>query len=166
MLEKAKKKWWDIRAFGGGVFEYNGLKGYNRPKLNDSVSVRHSESLQPVQLGKNKHGEIVVNQGIYVSLLEIDTDYAKKNDFSVEDVEMLKRNLQHMWENRNLKQGETIEMLAVIWWTHPGRNKSIHPLKLRDSVDIFPDGHVEVKRAPKGVTTELVYAIGGSKIID
>ena len=100
-------------------------------------------------------------------MIDVAPFYAEKNGFTVEDAEKLKRNLQHAWENRKLKQGETIDMLAVIWWMHPGKNLSIHSLGLKESVKIFPDGHVEIKRAPENVTTELVYvADENSKIID
>ncbi len=181
--EKAKvvsKEWLDVRAFGQ-VFAY---KGSGKSKgdglsigIRGPVSVHPAFSIDPVEVtssqitksvsgegGGDKKGADTmgmkhrVDFGIYSFVGSMNPQLAHKTGFSDDDAQAIKSVLPKLFENdaSSARPEGSMEVLKVVWWVHSSKSGDVSSAKVHRSLNVTPEGGVEVQTVENGPTYELL----------
>ncbi|RJV72912.1 hypothetical protein DW969_15760 [Eubacterium sp. AM47-9] len=167
-LDAAKKKWYDVRAFGQ-VFAFKGKQTSSKTVgARGCVSMSFATSILPISIqdvtmvkvapwyddGKyvdtvgNKH---IVKKAAYVFTGGVSDQLAQRNGFTEEDANLLKECIITMFEGdeSSARPAGSMILSELFWWDYEEHSKHYNPVKLFRSVEVlskddFP--YYEIKR--------------------
>lgn len=151
VIERAKSKWYDVRAFGQ-VFAFADWKEFST-SITGAVSVNISKSLYPVtindlQITKNIQGsdknasdtmgtKSVVTRGVYVIKGSINAYLAESNGFTQEDADKLKQALLSLFANdvSAARPAGSMEVEELFWFEHDSKLGNVSTKKVFDLLE-------------------------------
>lgn len=157
-LKSARETWIDVRTFGQLFgFKHSGIAGVSI-SARGAVSIQHAFTIdwvhvKNVQITKSLNGEkeegrdsetmgmkYIVEKGVYVIKGGINCNMAKKNGFTKEDSEIVKKCLLTLFDNDETASRPigSMTVCELFWWEHDCASGSYPPLVVFNSIDILP----------------------------
>lgn len=158
-VQKACKKWLDVRSFGQ-VFAYKtgeGKKEGVSKSVRGPVSIHQAVSVDPVEIvsqqitksvsGEKKEGEErgsdtmgwkhFIKFGLYKIKGAINVQLAEKTGFSNEDAETIKECLRTLFVNdaSSARPDGSMEVVKLYWWQHNCKDGQYSSAKVHRSVN-------------------------------
>lgn len=156
-LDAAKKKWFDVRAFGQ-VFAFKGKQTESKTVgARGCVSMSFATSILPISIqdvtmvkvapwygdGKFKDtigSKHIVKKSAYVFTGGISDQLAQINGFTEDDANLLKECIITMFEGdeSSARPAGSMILSELFWWDYEDNKKHYNPFKLFRSVEVLP----------------------------